>query len=369
MAGGDHVARRWTPADDERLHRGYRAGVPLASIAAELGRSTDALVARRKLLGIPSRREQRAWSMLEDRLLEASIRSRIPATLLAGRLQRSVEQIRVRRRHLGLETPAGRRYSAEDDALLVRGWGDGASVDALARQLRRSPDAVRLHAAQLGLYSPAGRRRWTVDEDAIVRKGYAEGHTCRRIADELGARTEGAVAARARKLGLATYARAWSRTDDERLRRLIAQRSVADTARALSRTPEAVRMRARRLGLAGALGAAPARGGAQWTAAEDDVLRLHAELHPGALAVRLGRSDRAVATRMRKLGLRDGRERSPHHSAAAHGEFTAGELRLIDRELPHATGRALLSLADRLNRSPACIAELRRRQSGAARAP
>jgi hypothetical protein len=363
------LARRWTHAEDERLRRDYRAGVPVSSIAAELGRSTDALVARRKLLGIPSRREHRAWSMLEDRLLRASVRSRIPATMLAGRLRRSVEQIRARRRHLGLATPAGRRYSATEDALLLQGWEAGASVDALARQLRRSPDAVRLRAAQIGLHGPAGRRRWTVVEDAVVRSGYAEGHTCRRIADALGIRTEGAVAARARKLGLATYARAWTRTDDERLRRLIAQRSVADTARALSRTPEAVRIRARRLGLAGAVCTAPARAGARWTATEDDVLRLHAELHPGALAVRLGRSDGAVATRMRKLGLRDGRERSPHHPAVAQGEFTAGELRLIDRELPTATGRALLSLADRLNRSPASIAELRRQQSRAARTP
>jgi hypothetical protein len=305
--------------------------------------------------------------MLEDRLLRASVQSRIPATMLAGRLQRSVEQIRARRRHLRLATPAGRRYSAEDDALLLRGWEAGVSVEALARQLRRSPDAVRLHAAQIGLHGPVGRRRWTVAEDAVVRDGYAEGLTCRRIADALGTRTEGAVVARARKLGLVTYARAWTRTDDELLRRLISQRSVTDTARALSRTPEAVRMRARRLGLAIVDSAAPARAGARWTAAEDDVLRLHAGLHPGALALRLGRSDRSVVTRMRNLGLRDGRDRSPHHSTAAHGEFTAGELRLIDRELPHATGRALLSLADRLNRSPASIAELRREHSRASR--
>jgi hypothetical protein len=307
--------------------------------------------------------------MLEDRLLRASVRSGVPATMLATRLQRSVEQIRARRRHLGLATRAGRRYSAEDDALLLQGWEAGISIDALARQLRRSPDAVRLHAAQIGLHAPAVRRRWAAVEDAVVRSGYAEGHSCRHIADALGERTEGAVATRARKLGLATYARAWTRTDDERLRRLIAQCSVVDTARALSRTPEAVRIRARRLRLVGAISAAPARAGARWTASEDDVLRLNAELHPGALAVRLGRSDRAVASRMRKLGLREGRERSPHHSVAARSEFTAGQVRLIDRELPHVSGRALLSLAHRLDRSPASIAELRRQQSRAARPP
>jgi hypothetical protein len=62
--------------------------------------------------------------------------------------------------------------------------------------------------------------------------------------------------------------------------------------------------------------------------------------------------------RLRQLGLRDGRRRSPHHPARTDGGLTAGERRLIERELPHATGRRLLALGRRLDSSPAVIRAL-----------
>ena len=59
-----------------------------------------------------------------------------------------------------------------------------------------------------------------------------------------------ASAARARKLRLTTYDRRWTTTDDEGLRRLVTLRSPPELAVMLGRTPEAVRRRARTLGLA-----------------------------------------------------------------------------------------------------------------------
>jgi hypothetical protein len=44
--------------------------------------------------------------------------------------------------------------------------------------------------------------------------------------------------------------------------------------------------------------------------------------------------------------------------------LTAGERRLVDRELEHATGRRLLSLAQRLDRSPASILDLADPEAG-----
>ena len=100
--GAGDVARRWTPAEDERLRSRYADGVPLAELTRDLGRSADAVVARRSLLGIPVRREPRGWTSLQDQFLRAAAMRQIPATLLAARLGRPVEQVRARRRQLGL---------------------------------------------------------------------------------------------------------------------------------------------------------------------------------------------------------------------------------------------------------------------------
>jgi hypothetical protein len=321
----------------------------------DLGRSVDAIVARRMLLGIPARGAPRPWSMLEDQVLRGAVAAQLPATVLAGRLNRSVEQIRARRRRVGLTMPAARRYTAAEDAVLRDGWAAGAPIGALAQRLGRSPGAVRLRAESLGLHRPAPRRRWTAAEDTVVRDGYADGLTCRRIADGLSGRTPSAIAARARKLGLTTHGRAWTAHEDDRLRRLSSRYSPVDIARAFGRTPEAVRRRSRRLGLANGESSKPPRTGARWTADEDALLQLHARLDPGTLAARLGRSDFAVAARLRRLGLRDGRHRSPHHPAATQGGLTPGERRLVEREVAQASGRGLLSLAQRLDRSPASV--------------
>lgn len=214
------MARRWTSTDDARLRHAYAVGEPVAEIADALARSPDAVVARRALLGIAPRRPPRPWSELEDRLLRSAEEARVPATALARRLQRPVDQIRARRRQLGLAMPTARRYTPAEDTILRDLWTNGDRVADLAHRLGRTPDAVRLHAQALGLHRPAARRRWTAVEDATLRDGYADGLTCRLIADGLAERTPTAVAARARKLGLTTYARAWTPLDDLRLRRL-----------------------------------------------------------------------------------------------------------------------------------------------------
>jgi hypothetical protein len=350
------VARRWTDVDDERLARGYADGEPLANIAAELHRSVDALVARRNLLGIPPRHRARPWTTLEDRFLRAAADRRIPASVLAGRLDRAVGQVRARQRRLGLPpaTP-GRPYTEADETMLREGWDAGVGLDELARRMRRSPGALRARAEALGLHHPPRRARWTAAEDDRLRTGYARGLTCRRIAADLPGRTSGAVAARARKLGLSTYGRSWTAHDEARLRQLASTCSVSELADTLSRTPAAIRRRARRLGLTIGVDPSPPRAGAHWTAAEDAFLRHHAGASPAVLGMRLGRTDLAVVSRLSQLGLREGRHRSPHHPAPARAGLTPGEHRLVARELAHPGGRRLLALAERLDRSPGSL--------------
>ncbi len=344
------MTRRWRPDEDDRLRSLYRAGTPLAVIARELERSEDALVARRGAIGLKPRRPSRGWSPLEDALLRKADEAGLPTTRLAPRIHRPVGQVRARRRQLELGRPPARPYTRTEDEVLRAAWPHDADVDTLAQQLDRSADALRLHARQLGLHQPARRRRWRVPEDAILRDGYANGLTCSEIASGLTQRTPTAVAARARKLGLATYARRWTNDDDNRLRRILAVRSVDHATQLLGRTPEAIRRRARKLGLPLTRSAESKRAGARWTSEEDELLCLHAGLNPAVLSGLVGRSDQAVVARLRRLELRAGRRRSPHHPSPACGGLTHGERRLVERELQGRGSSMLLTLEQRLQK-------------------
>lgn len=330
------------------MARLYRDGVAVREIAACLGRTADAVNARRRHLEIPARRARMAWSEREDAVLAAATRAGLPAWVVGERIGRPVGQIRWRRRALGLAASAARPYAPDEDAALRTIVAVAGSLDELAGRLGRSHSALRLRAVKLGLVRPGERRRWTPSEDAAIRDGYDTGLSCREIARQLPGRTLGAVAARASKLGLATHARRWTAADDERLRALAERHRIDELARLLGRTPDGLRQRARKLGLVLLEHRASGRGGARWTAPEDDLLRLHAGLNPAILAGLVGRSDRAVTIRLSKLGLRTGRERSPHHAAPRLGDLTPGERVLLERELEPGNPRRLLTLARRL---------------------
>lgn len=317
------MPRRWSRHEDQRLRGLYAAGASLAEIAHELGRSKDAVNARRAALGLTPRRQGAEWSPLADVLLREATLAGVPATELARRLHRPVEQVRARRRKLGLHRPAARRFTRDEDAALRAALTSGHSLDDLAFRLSRSRETLLHRARLLGLHRPAPRERWTGAEDATLRDGYTDGLTCDEIARALGRRTPGAVAARAAKLGLATYARRWSAEDDRRLARMLPLVAIDDAARSLGRTPEAIRRRARTLGLTPTGPPNRPRGRARWTAADDAFLRLHAALNPAILAAQLGRSDHAVVARLRRLGLRERRRRSPHHPRPANRSVRA----------------------------------------------
>lgn len=342
------MARRWAQREDATLVRLYRAGAAVREIARALGRSEDAVNARRAALGSPPRRSPARWSAREDALLAGAVRARLPAPLVAERLGRPAAQVRWRRRTLGLTSPPSRRYGPEEDAAVRAAIEEGGEVAELARRLGRTPDALRLRAANLGLYRPSRRRRWTEREDAALRDGYDSGLSCAQIAGELPGRTASGVAARARQLGLATHARRWTAADDERLRRLAPSHGLDDLAGRLGRTPDALRQRARKLGVPLPDRRSAPRASMPWTDEEDELLRLHPGLNPAALAQLLGRSDRAVTIRIAKLGLRAGRERSPHRRTASLAGLSPGERALVRRELIGASPRRRLALARRL---------------------
>lgn len=353
------MSSRWTAAEDRLLRNLYPQGVPVRVIAERVGRSQDAVTERRRTLGLTARPRSRPWTAAEDRLLVAGAAINLPATALASRLGRPGEQVRRRRRALVGASPASRRYTPADDDAIRAGWTAAQDVEVLALRLQRSPAAVRLRATALGLHAPRPRRRWQPSEDATVRDGYERGLTCARIAQDLPGRTATAIAARAGKLGLATYARAWTPIEGRDLRRLTRGGfQLEQAARALGRTPEALRARSRKLGLEPLLTGTKRPRGRRWTAHEDDLLRLQANLNPATLGLLLDRSPEAITQRLRRLGLRHGAERSPHHPAAVRNGLTPGERVTVTRELRAAGSRRQLAVAQRLGRTLADVRDL-----------
>jgi hypothetical protein len=238
----------------------------------------------------------------------------LSAAVLGQRLRRSAGQVRARRGALLGRKPAGLPYLPDEDEAIRVCLGHGGDLVALAHRLGRSPDALRLHARHLGLHRPQPRRRWAEWEDAVLRDGYTSALPCAEIARQLPERTTTSVAARARKLGLISYARRWSTGDDQRLMRLTARgTTLEEAAQRLGRTPEAIRRRASRLAIEPPAPASAPRHARPWTPEEDELLRLHHALNPGRLAELLGRSDGAVCRRLCAIGLRGRAQRSPHH--------------------------------------------------------
>ena len=90
---------------------------------------------------------------------------------------------------------------------------------------------------------------------------------------------------------------------------------MESSAQHLGRTPEAIRRRARRLGLSAPAPSPAPRRARRWTSEEDELLTLHRALNPARLAELLGRSDTAVCRRLCILGLRARAGRTPHHPA------------------------------------------------------
>jgi hypothetical protein len=340
------MAARWGAEQDRVLRRLYASGCPIQQIAVRVGRSPDAVVARRSGLGVAARPRARPWSAQEESLLHAAITGGIAVSVIAVRLDRSRDQVRARGRNLVARRPAPRPYLSYEDEAIRRCVLTNGDLGALALLLERSPDAVRVRAQQLGLHQPRLRPRWEQWEDATVRDGYTSALTCAEIARQLQHRTPGSVAARARKLGLCAYARRWSAGDDHRLAQMSARGVPLEQASLqLGRTPEAVRRRAARRGIQAPPPAAPSRTPRRWTPQEDGLLRIHRAVNPARLAqtarsIRPGCLPTALLARATPSGC---------PLAASHDQPTPrpghpGERNMLERELAGTRRRRIAAL-------------------------
>jgi hypothetical protein len=177
----------------------------LAALAARLGRSESAVVARARTLTRDGTRppQPARWNEHEDELRRHGYAASMTCATIAAELlpARSPRAVSARALRLGLTTYA-RRWTPAEDAALRAMAARGATPATIARTLTRTASAVRRRANRLGLTLHDARRQrepWTVEEDALLRQW----HTLEpgRLALLLG-RGDGSVRARIRALGL-----------------------------------------------------------------------------------------------------------------------------------------------------------------------
>jgi hypothetical protein len=141
--------RRWTKAEDDALRRSWPDG-PGVAVAAT-GRTLDAV-------------HKRAWVLG----LKADLETGEPP--LQGP-------------YFGSEMRPPRRWSAEDDALLVELLGDGLVLNDAAGLLGRSYESARQRARAIGARSRRGRggqahegfhRPWPLDHLAFLRRNLGD---------------------------------------------------------------------------------------------------------------------------------------------------------------------------------------------------
>lgn len=356
------MSRLWTAEDDRLLRDLYKAGEPVRTIASRLGRTPDAVDARRRALRVAHRgRPMRPWTASEDAFLVAATKAGVPASEIGRRLNRTSNAVRRRREICEITQPANRRYTSEDDQRLRAGVRSGARFAELALQLGRTTGAVRLRAQKLGLIDPLARRRWTRSEDDLLRLGYRSGWSGSDIrARLLPDRSVSAICARARVLGLAVYGRRWTADEDRRLRELVEHGVSTNLISVkLHRSREAVIRRCGEHGLERPplVAGKKRRNHRPWTAREDAQLRASPDADTQTLARALGRSESAVRRRRRAM-LVAGASRSQHHTDLVRAERpTPAQVRQIRQAMP-LTPTRLIALSKRLQLAYPVIQEV-----------
>ena len=270
-------ARPWLGEEDAELLARY-GEESAAAIASDLGRSTGAVYARANLLGVTedAAADYDSW---EDAQIRAGYEREVPVAQIAALIGRPLLGVRSRATLLGLRhasQPPGWSDAEVTRALELAEDGHPYRkiVVTLAREgfPARSPRAFGLHVRKLG-YGRGWGRDWTGEEEDLLRQAYAEGRSIAQLARRMG-RGRSSVMWKAGELGLhGTHRnkagwrteRCWTDEDEAILRAEYGKTPNAELARKLDRKWSACRVRANNLGLQHGWMRA-------FTAAEDDAL-------------------------------------------------------------------------------------------------
>jgi len=97
--GVNRAAESWTPAEIAILEERYKQHVPVAQIAAELGRPRPAVATKASLLGF---RQRRAWTPQERQLLTDAAEKDLALVDVAARIGRPYPSVAAEARRMGL---------------------------------------------------------------------------------------------------------------------------------------------------------------------------------------------------------------------------------------------------------------------------
>lgn len=133
QAGGlaERAGQPWTAEEDARLAREFDGRTKISAIARAHGRTRGAILARLIRLG------------------KLVARNQVPASLQDERPDRSRwAEIKTQR------SQAGKPWTSEDDAVLLKHFAAGMVPEEIAKQLRRGVHAIEVRLCKLGRLSP-----------------------------------------------------------------------------------------------------------------------------------------------------------------------------------------------------------------------
>lgn len=252
----------WTPWEDAQLAEGYRQGLPVASIAALIGRPLSGTASRASTLKLRHPAQPATWTPEETSRALALVSTGMRYGAAIDQLQRegfprrSKAAFHPKIRALGYGRGWGRKWTAEEDALLIQCYQSGTSLTPLRTRLGRTNHSIRWRAGHLQLQGTHDNRNgfrggpdWTADDIATLRAEYGKTPSA-DLARKLG-RTKPAMFTRANMLGLVHgYIKPWSEKDLKALYGAYANgTSIADLALMLDRKPMSVSKYATQHGL------------------------------------------------------------------------------------------------------------------------
>ncbi len=253
--------RQWSEDEDAWLTREYGSR-PASALAQDLGRACTAVYARAGLLGLTEVNPPR-WTDWEDAQLRAGFDRAIPVAQIAALVGRPLSGTITRASNLGLRHPNNPPGWTEAEAaraltLASEGHRYLAIIETMAAEgfPRRTKAGFGPRLRKLG-YGRGWGRQWTPDEDALLSRVYAEGRSRTPLIERLG-RTTSSINWRVEHLGLrGTHANrdgfrggpVWTETDIATLREHYGKLPMLELAAMMGRTKASLFTRANILGL------------------------------------------------------------------------------------------------------------------------
>jgi biotin operon repressor len=147
----------WTEAMDEQLRvRYYERGQSFVQIAEAMGRTDESCRSRARRLGWEPSYELTRWTDAEDAALAALVKAKVGPKRIAAEVGRSLQAVYHRMDHLRLagvltEERTHRPYTVEELDALREHWQAGKRIREIAVALGRSESSVREQVKRIGL--------------------------------------------------------------------------------------------------------------------------------------------------------------------------------------------------------------------------